>query len=220
MPPRGYRDETKALMRSIKESSRETKKSLRKINKLLAENPALGGGPEASAEYQRFLENEARELEHEARSKAAFGREPDLRHLVKISVMQDRDGISANEAAGKVADEFGGNARVRHANYKRLYSKFQKAPALYLRLALASEDPSDAADREICEALGITPRAEWEVLNRARQSDYRARLLRWAHEALKQDELARAIHAACTFKDAEEFARAYRAVRDILNSFK
>jgi hypothetical protein len=140
-------------MRSIKESGREIKKSLRKINKLRAENPELGGGPEASAEYQRFLEDEARELEREARSKAAFGREPDLRHLVKISALQDRDGISPHAAAGKIADEIGGDARLRHANKKRLYAKFQKAPALYQRLSLAGGDPGFAAEREICESL-------------------------------------------------------------------
>jgi hypothetical protein len=140
-------------MRSIKESRRESKKSLRKINKLLAENPGLGGGPEALAEYQRFLGDEARDLEHEARSKAAFGREPDLRHLVDISVLQERQGITAWAAARQIADEIGGDAPLRHANKKRLYAKFQKAPALYQRLSLTGGDPGFAAEREICESL-------------------------------------------------------------------
>jgi hypothetical protein len=48
---------------------------------------------------------------------------------------------------------------------------------------------------------------------------HRARLLQWAHEALKQDPLARAIYAARTFKNHEEFVRAYNAVRTILNHF-
>jgi hypothetical protein len=191
MPARGYRDEDKRLWREL-----------------------LAGYKELNRE--RY----ASWMEHRAKSKAAYRREPDLPYLVKIPMLQDRDGLSPYTAAGKVADEIGGDARLRHANRKKLYGKFQKAPGLYRRLALASEDPSDAAEREICEAIRTTPRAEWEALSRARQSDYRARLSRWAHEALKQDELARAIHAACTFKDEEEFARAYRAVRDILNSFK
>jgi hypothetical protein len=94
--------------------------------------------------------------EHLARQKAAFGREPDLLHLINITRLQDRDGISAHAAAGKIADEIGGVARTRHANQKRLYRKFQTAPALYRRLALAADnDPADAADREICEELGL-----------------------------------------------------------------
>jgi hypothetical protein len=224
MPPRGYRDETKALQRSIKESRRETKKSLRKINKLLAENPALSGGPEALAEYQRLLGDEARELEHEAQSKAAFGREPDLRYLIKIPILQDRDGISPHSAAGKIADEIGGDARLRHANRKRLYGKFQKAPALYRRLAWASEDPSDAAEREIAEWLGLPARADRERQRKALQEKHAAlywaavmpQLLEQAHRALEEDELARVLYNARDFESMDDFALAYRAVRDAL----
>jgi hypothetical protein len=89
--------------------------------------------------------------ERVALQKAASGREHDLSKLVKISILQDREGLTAHAAARKIADEIGGNARLRHANTKRLYAKFQKAAALYRRLALASCDPVDAADREICE---------------------------------------------------------------------
>jgi hypothetical protein len=76
--------------------------------------------------------------------------------LVKMAMLQDRDGISAWAAAGKIADEISANARARHANQKRLHRKFQKAPALYHRLALAPDHPADAADREICDELGLT----------------------------------------------------------------
>jgi hypothetical protein len=230
MPARGYRDETKARERSIEESrketkklKRETKKSYEKINKLLAENPALGDGVEALARYQcflkdeaRFLEDEARSREYKARSNAAFGRERQLGYLVKIAVSVDRDGLTAHAASRKIADEMGGNARLRHANKKTLYRKFQRAPALYRRLALASEDPSDAAEREICEATGMTPRSELERQRRVREQEYRARLLKWAQEAPKRDELARTILAARSFKSPEEFARAYRAIHNIL----
>jgi|SRR5215469_5761026 len=88
--------------------------------------------------------------EMEAQLKAASGRERDLSHLVRISIVRDRDGITPWAAAGKVADEIGGVARLRHANQKRLYGKFQKTPVLYQRLSLAS-DPVEAADREIWE---------------------------------------------------------------------
>jgi hypothetical protein len=139
MPPRGYRDESKQLEKSIDRGARELMRLSAKL-----------GHEEDRQRYKKELADRA---EAKARTKAAYGRERDLRHLVKISVLQDRDGISANEAAGKVADEIGGNARVRHANYKRLYGKFQQAPELYRRLALAGGDPSFAAEREICESL-------------------------------------------------------------------
>jgi hypothetical protein len=109
--------------------------------------------------YRDTYKKLVRELlppEHLARQKAAFRREPDLSHLIKIARLQDRHGMSAHDAAGKIADEIGGVARVRHANQKRLYRKFQIAPALYRRLALAADDdPANAADREICEELGL-----------------------------------------------------------------
>jgi hypothetical protein len=195
MPPRGYRDESKRLERSIEESQ----KVLAKI------------GDED--QRQRYKEELARSAEHKARQKAASREEPDLQYLVKIAVLADQNRINPHAAALEIANEIGGNARLRHANQKRLYGKFQKAPALYRRLASASEDPADVADREICQSIGLTPRAEREAL-------YRARLLQWAHEALKQDPLARAIYATRTFKDDEEFVRAYNTVRDILNHFK
>ena len=199
MPPRGYRDETKRLERSIDDSTRNLVRLSAKLGQ--------------EEDRQRYKDELADRAEAEARRKAARGRERDLRHLVDISVLQDRQGITAWAAAGKIAHQIGGDARLRHANHKRLYGKFQKAPMLYRRLAFASEDPADAAEREICEALGITPSSEWE-------QQYRARLLEWAHNALKQDELARAINAARTFKDVEEFARAYRAVLGVLDFFK
>jgi hypothetical protein len=206
MPPLGYHDEDKRLKRSIDDITRN----------LVRLSARLGH----EEDRQRYKNELADRAEAEARRKAARGRERDLRHLVDISVLQDRQGITAWDAAGKIADQIGGDARLRHANHKRLYGKFQKAPMLYRRLAFASEDPADAAEREICEAIGITPRSEWEQQRGAGEQQYRVRLLEWAHEALKQDELARAINAARTFKDVEEFARAYRAVLGVLNSFK
>jgi hypothetical protein len=92
-----------------------------------------------------------------ARQKAAYGRERDLRHLVRMALLQDRDGISAWAAAGKIADEIGANPRACHAVQKRLHAKFQKAPALYRRLAAAGEDPKTAAHREILLGLGLDP---------------------------------------------------------------
>jgi hypothetical protein len=74
----------------------------------------------------------------------------------------DRDGLSAHAATGKSADEMGGSARVRHANHKTLYRKFQQAPALYRRLASAPEDdPAEAAEREICESLARFQQQRW-----------------------------------------------------------
>jgi hypothetical protein len=74
----------------------------------------------------------------------------------------DRDGLSAHAATGKIADEMGGSARVRHANHKTLYRKFQQAPALYRRLASAPEDdPAEAAEREICESLARFQQQSW-----------------------------------------------------------
>jgi hypothetical protein len=94
--------------------------------------------------------------ERKARRIAAHGREHDLMSLVKMAMLQDRDGISAWAAAGKIADEISPNdARARHANQKRLHGKFQKAPALYQRLASAPDHPADAANREICDELGL-----------------------------------------------------------------
>jgi hypothetical protein len=92
-----------------------------------------------------------------ARQKAANGRERDLPHLIKIAVLQGPDAISAWAAAGKIADEIGADPRARHAVRKRLYAKFQKAQALYRRLAAAGEDPKIAAHREILLELGLDP---------------------------------------------------------------
>jgi hypothetical protein len=138
MPPRGYRDETKRLERSIDDTTRNLVRLSAKL-----------GHEEDRQRYKKELADRA---EARARRKAARGRERDLRHLVDISVLQDRQGITVWAAAGKVADQIGGEARLRHANTKRLYAKFQKAPALYHRLSLA-DDPSFAAEREICESL-------------------------------------------------------------------
>jgi hypothetical protein len=89
--------------------------------------------------------------EAKARRKAAFGKEPQLRHLVDIAILIERDGLSANAAAREIANQIRGNAKTRHANHKYLGDKFRRAPALYRRLALAGEDPSEAAMREIRE---------------------------------------------------------------------
>lgn len=128
MPPRGYRDESKRLEREV-----------------------LAGEKELDRQCY------AASMEHRARRKAAFGRDLDLPYLVKISMLHDRDGISPHAAAEKIADGIGGDARLRHANKKRLYRKFQEAPALYRRLAAAPEDPKTAAHREILLELGLDP---------------------------------------------------------------
>jgi|SRR5271154_6945671 len=107
--------------------------------------------------YRDWFKETLRQSDPErvARRRAARGRDRDLPLLIKISLLQDRDKISPHAAAGKIADEIGGDARVRHANKKRLYGKFQRAPALYRRLALAPDDPAGAAEREIAEELRI-----------------------------------------------------------------
>jgi hypothetical protein len=143
MPPRGYRDESKRLTRSIDDTTRD-----------LVRLSARLGHEEDRQRYKKELADRA---EAQARMKAAGGRERDLRHLVDISVLQDRQGITAWAAAGKIADQIGGDARLRHANTKRLYAKFQKAAALYRRLAAAPEDPKTAAHREILLELGLDP---------------------------------------------------------------
>ncbi|MGC1891343.1 MAG: hypothetical protein WA709_35600 [Stellaceae bacterium] len=147
MPPRGYRDETKRLERSIDDTTRN-----------LVRLSARLGHEEDRQRYKKELADRA---EAQARRKAANGRERDLRHLVDISVLQDRQGITAWAAAGKIADQIGGDARLRHANKKRLYAKFQKAAALYQRLSLADSDPAFAAEREICESLARFQQQSW-----------------------------------------------------------
>jgi hypothetical protein len=108
-------------------------------------------------EYKKQLKRQFDNPERAALAKPASGREHDLPHLVKISMLHDRDGISSHAAAEKISDGIGGDARLRHANKKRLYRKFQKAPALYRRLAAAPEDPKTAAHREILLELGLNP---------------------------------------------------------------
>jgi hypothetical protein len=114
--------------------------------------PPRGYHDEYKELYRKFTNPEVL-----ARQKAAYGRERDLPHLIKVAVLQSRDGISAWAAAGKIADEIGADPRARHAARKRLYVKFQKAPALYRRLAAAGEDPKTAAHREILLELGLDP---------------------------------------------------------------
>ena len=148
MPPRGYRDESKRLERSIDDTTRN-----------LVRLSARLGHEEDRQRYKKELADRA---EAKARRKAARGREPHLRYLVNIAVSMDRDGLSAHAATGKIADEMGGSARVRHANHKTLYRKFQQAPALYRRLASAPEDdPAEAAEREICESLARFQQQRW-----------------------------------------------------------
>jgi hypothetical protein len=145
MPPRGYQDESKRLDRSIDDHERALARLSSNENERLY--------------YKTLLADRA---EAKARRKAARGREPHLRYLVNIAVSMDRDGLSAHAATGKIADEMGGSARVRHANHKTLYRKFQQAPALYRRLASAPEDdPAEAAEREICESLARFQQQSW-----------------------------------------------------------
>jgi hypothetical protein len=109
--------------------------------------------------YRDELKRWMRELlspEERARGRVARGRERDLTHLLRIATLCASCGVTVWAAAGIVAEELGGAPQPRHATRKRLYGKYQKAPALYWRLASASEDPEDAADREICEELGFT----------------------------------------------------------------
>jgi hypothetical protein len=204
MPPRGYRDESKRLQRSIDYHQ----KALVRLT--------------SGDEREYWKPQLAERSEKEALQKAAFGREPDLSHLVEMAILQGLDGMTAHAAAELIANRIGAtDPRARHAIKKKLYGKFQKARALYRRLAVAPEDPSDAAEREIAEALGITPRADakrqQEALRKERVAKYWARerkeTLEWIHQELEQNELARALHASGIFKDIYEFARAYRALK-------
>jgi hypothetical protein len=204
MPPRGYRDESKRLQRSIDYHQ----KALVRLT--------------SGDERQYWKRQLAERSEEEALQKAAFGREPDLSHLVEMAILQGLDGMTAHAAAELIANRIGAtDPRARHAIKKRLYGKFQKARALYRRLAVAPEDPSDAAEREIAEAQGITPRADakrqQEALGKELEAKYWARerkkTLEWIHQELEQNELACALHASGIFKDTYEFARAYRALK-------
>jgi hypothetical protein len=104
-----------------------------------------------------YKQARARAAEAKARRKAAFGKERDLRYLVDIATLIDREGLSAHKATRRIADEIGGTPRQRHANHKNLYRKFKLAEALYRRVALAPcLDPSEAAMREICEEIART----------------------------------------------------------------
>jgi hypothetical protein len=109
--------------------------------------------PRGFRDVFKELQREYDTPESAARRRVAARRERDIAHLIQISILQDRDGITPHAAATKIADAIGGDARVRHANKKRLYAKFQSAPAFYRRLAAAPDAPWLAADREICQWL-------------------------------------------------------------------
>jgi hypothetical protein len=139
MPPRGYRDSFKASLRCD-------------FEKDMLRDCLEAGDAEGAQYYRKKIADRA---ESAARSKAAWGREPHLHQLVKMSRVRDQLAIAAWDAAGIIAGELGGDARVRHANRKTLYRKFQKAPGLYRRLASASEDPQAAAMREIDDEMRV-----------------------------------------------------------------
>jgi hypothetical protein len=62
----------------------------------------------------------------------------DLPLLIEIA-QRNLQGINPWAAAGEIAERNGGDARVRHANRKRLYDHYRKDVALYLRIAQASD---------------------------------------------------------------------------------
>jgi hypothetical protein len=124
--------------------------------------PPRGYRDARKAELREFADSHP---EQTARVNAQSGLERDLRHLVGIAVLMDRNGITAWAAAGEIAKET--SARGRHATQKRLHSKFQKAPALYHRLAAVAEHPDSAAellDREIHQEIVGWPRGRYRDL--------------------------------------------------------
>jgi hypothetical protein len=75
----------------------------------------------------------------------------DLWHLIDLAkiVLQ---GATPWAAAGEIADGLGGDARVRHANRKTLYKKYNNDPEMFFRLAQAP-DLAEAIRFEIARRM-------------------------------------------------------------------
>ena len=75
----------------------------------------------------------------------------DLWHLIDLEkiVLQ---GATPWAAAGEIADGLGGDARVRHANRKTLYKKYNNDPEMFFRLAQAP-DLAEAIRFEIARRM-------------------------------------------------------------------
>ena len=74
-----------------------------------------------------------------------------LWHLIDLAkiVLQ---GATPWAAAGEIADGLGGDARVRHANRKTLYKKYNNDPEMFFRLAQAP-DLAEAIRFEIARRM-------------------------------------------------------------------
>jgi hypothetical protein len=75
----------------------------------------------------------------------------DLWHLIDLEkiVLQ---GATPWAAAGEIADSLGGDVRVRHANRKTLYKKYNNDPEMFFRLAQAP-DLAEAIRFEIARRM-------------------------------------------------------------------
>jgi hypothetical protein len=75
----------------------------------------------------------------------------DLWHLIDLAkiVLQ---GATPWAAAGEIADGLGGDARVRHANRKTLYKKYNNDPEMFFRFAQAP-DLAEAIRFEIARRM-------------------------------------------------------------------
>jgi hypothetical protein len=104
----------------------------------LPDPPALVlGSGDTNRRWRRWL--------HIGRSDA------DLWHLIDLAkiVLQ---GATPWAAAGEIADGLGGDARVRHANRKTLYKKYNNDPEMFFRLAQAP-DLAEAIRFEIARRM-------------------------------------------------------------------
>ena len=97
----------------------------------------LGGSGDANRRRRRWLQ---------------IGRsDADLWHLIDLEkiVLQ---GATPWAAAGEIADSLGGDVRVRHANRKTLYKKYNNDPEMFFRLAQAP-DLAEAIRFEIARRM-------------------------------------------------------------------
>jgi hypothetical protein len=141
MPPRGYRDESKRLQKSLEKGQRE-------LIQLVGDSLRWDDNPKTREEYLRLLRAERRDREFKVFLRVrSYKGEPDLTSLVMMASMAAHDGITLHAAAQTIANELGSGPDGRRAIKKRLYDKFRKAPVLYYRLAalapeLALDDPA------------------------------------------------------------------------------
>jgi hypothetical protein len=101
----------------------------------------------------------------------------DLWHLIDLEkiVLQ---GATPWAAAGEIADGLGGDARVRHANRKTLYKKYNNDPEMFFRLAQAP-DLAEAIRFEIARRMISGPERQ-----QVRSLDDVAAVMRNHHQAI------------------------------------